>query len=131
MHLVDDSTQASRLRQQVRTTAADIGIGQNSMQENGDFSTESGKMEKVVKCKPQGVHDQTLDELGFCHTVAGNDVLRADTRGHCSAKKKKPRSNGRITLHCLVLRAPGTSYYWFSIAQMVRYFELGSPLQNR
>jgi hypothetical protein len=88
VHLVDDSTQASRLRQQVRTTAADIGIGQNSMQENGDFSTESGKMEKVVKCKPQGVHDQTLDELRFCHTVAGNDVLRADTRGHCSEKKK-------------------------------------------
>lgn len=93
MHLVDDSTQASRLRQQVRTTAADLGIGQNSMQENGDFSTESGKMEKVVKCKPQGVHDQTLDELRFCHTVAGNDVLRADTGNHCSAKKKHKESH--------------------------------------
>ena len=107
MRLVDDSTQASRLRQQVRTTAADIGIGQNSMQENGDFSTESGKMEKVVKCKPQGVHDQTLDELGFCHTVAGNDVLRADTRGHCSAKKK---SKVKWANHTPLLGAPCSWY---------------------
>ena len=45
---MDDSTEASRLRQQVGTTA-DIGIGQNFRQENRDLSnlsTESGEMDK-------------------------------------------------------------------------------------
>ena len=88
-----------------------------------------------MKCKPQGVHNQPLDELCFRHTVAGNDVLRADTGSHCSAKNKKQNQTGESfesqPLHCLLILIHVQyillSYYWFSRTQMARYFELASP----